>query len=223
MCGRYTLRKSEMELAGMGAIIRHATALRYNIAPSQNVPVCRVSPEGGLECREMKWGLVPHWAKDSSPRYSTINARAETVRTKPAYRAAFKRQRCLLPADGWYEWQATQERKKQPWFFRLPDDRLFFFAGLWDHWEDKNSEESIDSCTIIVTGANETVNPVHDRMPVILEQKDFDAWMDPKNADTDSLEKLLIPYSRNDLQTYPVSLRVNNPRFDRPQCTVRLE
>ncbi|MGE0269621.1 MAG: SOS response-associated peptidase [Candidatus Omnitrophota bacterium] len=223
MCGRYTLRKSEIELAAMLAIIRHATTPRYNIAPSQNVPVFRIGPENNLECREMKWGLLPHWSKDSKSGYSTINARAETVKTKPAYRTPFKRQRCLIPADGWYEWQATQERKKQPWFFHLPADRLFYFAGLWDHWQDKNSGEAIDSCTIIVTGANETVKPVHDRMPVILEPKNHDAWLDPGNTDSESLEKMLIPYGQNDLQTHPVSTWVNNPRFDGPQCSFRLE
>lgn len=217
MCGRYTLRKTEMELAAMLAVIRHVMTPRFNIAPSQQVPVCRVGPGGQLEYCEMRWGLIPHWSKDSKPGYSTINARAETVKSKPAYRTPFRRQRCLIPVDGWYEWQQTGARTKQPYFFHRSDEQLFFFAGLWDHWEGRDAEQPIDSCSIIVTQANKTVQAIHDRMPVIVKPAYYDEWLDPQ-SDTDRLEQLLRPYGGHDLHYYAVKLTVNNPRFDGPTC-----
>lgn len=218
MCGRYTLRKSEMELITMIATLRHIITPRYNIAPSQSIPVYRLNQNNTFECAEMRWGLVPHWSKEANPRYSTINARAESVRTKPAYRTPFQRQRCLIPADGWYEWQILGKQSKQPYFFHVGEDRLFFFAGIWDHWQDQQGGNSFDSCSIIVTEANEMVRPIHDRMPVIINAQDFDMWLDPNNTKTEQLETLLRPYEKNDLNSYPVSTRVNNPRFDEPEC-----
>ena len=203
----------------MIAALRHLTTPRYNIAPSQVVPVCRLTTGQSLECAEMRWGLVPYWSKEPNPRYSTINARAESVRTKPAYRTPFKRRRCLIPADGWYEWEPVPgQKQKQPHFFHLEDDRMFFFAGLWDYWQDQEGNQGVDSCSIIVTEANEIVRPIHNRMPVILDQKNFNAWLDPGNSNTTALENLLLPYEKDDLNSYAVSTLVNNPRFDDPEC-----
>jgi len=204
-------------------MIRQRRTPRYNIAPGQDVPVCRVSPAGRLECLDMRWGLVPRWSTEAHPRFSTINARAETITTKPTYRGPFQRQRCLIPADGWYEWQEIQERKKQPYWFHLSDDRLFFFAGIWDHWEGQQGAVAMTSCSIIVTEANETVRPIHGRMPVIITPEDYDAWLDPMNTETHRLKHLLRPYGKDDLHTYPVSRQVNNPRVDGPQCVLQVE
>lgn len=202
----------------MIAALRHLTTPRYNIAPSQQVPVVRIRQDNTLECAEMRWGLVPHWSKESKVSYSTINARAESVTTKPAYRRPFQRQRCLIPADGWYEWQIVSKQKKQPHFFHLAEDRLCFFAGLWDEWQNQEGGNRFESCSIIVTEANEAVRPIHDRMPVILDQKDFDAWLDPQHPNTQELATLLLPYQKEDLKTHPISTRVNNPRVDGPEC-----
>ncbi|HBP88752.1 MAG TPA: hypothetical protein DD706_13760 [Nitrospiraceae bacterium] len=223
MCGRYTLRKSEIELTARKTMIRSKIKPRFNIAPSQQVPVFRVSSKGQLEDLTMQWGLIPAWAKETKSSYSMINAREETVRTKPAYRGPFKKRRCLIPTDGWFEWQKHDKSPKQPYFFHLSDDEPFFFAGLWDHWEGKAKEESIDSCTIITTNANLIAEPIHHRMPVILSSKDYDAWLDPTYENTTQLEQLLIPYSSNNLTCYAVSLVVNNARYDGPNCIVPLE
>ncbi|GJL61875.1 MAG: DUF159 family protein [Nitrospirales bacterium] len=223
MCGRYTLRKSEIELAARKTVVRSKVKPRYNIAPSQQVPVFRVNSEGQLEDLTLHWGLIPSWAKESKSSYSMINARVETVRTKPAYRGPFKKRRCLLPVDGWFEWQKQDKGPKQPYLFLLPEDEPFFFAGLWDHWESKEGEESIDSCTIITTEANQLVQPVHHRMPVILKPKDYDAWLDPAYDDSTQLEQLLTSSSPNALTCYPVSLAVNNARHDGPDCVAPME
>ena len=223
MCGRYTLRKSEMELVVQQTFVKAKIKPRFNIAPSQQVPTVRMNAEGQLEYLTMQWGLLPWWSKEAKISYSTINARAETVRTKPAYRGPFKKQRCIVPSDGWFEWKKQEKGPKQPYLFHLPDDELFFFAGLWDYWEGKDGEEAITSCTIVVTEANPLVQPIHHRMPVILQAKDYDTWLDPANHNTTQLEQLLIPYSDNNLTCYPVSLAVNNARHDGPGCVAPVE
>lgn len=171
MCGRFTLRtpaKHIAEIFGLSDVfdLPH----QYNIAPSQDVAAVRLNREGKKrELAMLHWGLVPFWAKDPKIGYRTINARAETLATKPSFRNAFKKRRCLIVADGFYEWQKTNG-KKQPFLIHMKDDRPFAFAGLWEHW--KGDDEVIESCTIIVTEANDLMKPIHDRMPVILSPDD---------------------------------------------------
>ena len=222
MCGRYTLRTSEIELAVGETVLHGRVTPRYNIAPTQQIPVYRVGPTGNAEWLQMHWGLIPSWSKEPKSRYGMINARAETVQAKPSFRAPFKRQRCLIPADGWYEWQAVEGQRKQPHFIHLNNHQPFFFAGLWEHWEEKEGKRTIDSCAIITTAANEAVQLIHDRMPVILDSSEYDAWLDPTYTNTDHLKHLLCPYAKDDLRSFPVSLQVNNPRVDGPQCVVPL-
>ncbi len=187
---------------------------RYNIAPSQDVLAVRETGTG-REMVTLRWGLLPSWAKDGKSTYRMINARAETVADKPAYRAAFRRRRCLLPADGFYEWQA-QADGKQPWHIRMKDSNVFAFAGLWEHWE--GDDQVIESCTIIVTGANEVVRPIHDRMPVIINRSDYDQWLDPEVQQAEKLAPLLRPFASEQMTVYPVSKRVNSPARDDVDC-----
>lgn len=183
---------------------------RYNIAPTQSVAtIVRTSAEEKRELRLLRWGLIPGWAKDPAIGARLINARAETVHEKPSFRTALRRRRCLIVADGFYEWQ-RQENKKQPYYFRLQDKQLFGFAGLWEHWRSPAGEE-IDSCTIITTEANELMHPIHNRMPVILDPQDYDLWLDPSVQQPEALQPLLDPYSSETMTSYPVSTLVNKP------------
>ncbi|MCS7040325.1 MAG: SOS response-associated peptidase, partial [Anaerolineae bacterium] len=180
MCGRFTLTASGDELASLFDL-EQAPNLepRYNIAPTQPVAVVRLDREGRRrEFTLMRWGLIPSWAKDIHIGNRLINARAETLTEKPAFRTAFRRRRCLIPANGFYEWQKPTAGRKQPYFIGLPDRRPFAFAGLWEHWEGADGSV-LDSCAIITTAANERVRVLHDRMPVILERTDFGDWLDP--------------------------------------------
>ncbi len=194
MCGRFALYSDPFTLARRF----EAEALpelrpRYNIAPTQNIPI--VCEEGDKRRFAMaRWGLIPHWAKDMKIGYHTINARAETVASKPAFRNAFKHRRALIPADGYFEWQVVPDSKtKQPWFITLRDRGPMAFAGLWERWRSPEAEE-LESCTIIVTDANEIMRPIHDRMPVILTLGDWDAWLRSDGEDTGGLHNLLKPY-----------------------------
>lgn len=217
MCGRYTLTRWSEEVAG---IVKASTNLnltpRYNIAPTQPVATI-LQPESSSEreLRFLHWGLIPSWAKDESMSARMINARAETVAEKPAFRSAFKRRRCLVLADGFYEWQ-TQGKKKQPFYFKLKDGEVFGFAGLWEHWE-KNGNV-VESCTIITTNANNLMQSIHDRMPVILPAKDYEMWLDPDTAKIEKLQELLQPYSEEKMTAYPVSTIVNKPANDSAEC-----
>ena len=215
MCGRYTMRTSCKVVAEVFALADEPLFQpRFNIAPTQQVPVVRLD-EKGRHLAFMRWGLIPHWADDPAIGNRMINTRAETAATKPSFRGPFRHHRCLVVADGFYEWQKT-DGKKHPFYIRLRDDKPFAFAGLWDHWD--RGEEPIDSCTILTTDANETVKIVHDRMPVILAPKDFAAWFDPDLKDPKSLESLLRPYPGDAMVAYPVSTLVNNPRNENPRC-----
>ncbi len=187
---------------------------RYNIAPSQAIPAIRQG-ETGRELVMLRWGLIPFWAKDKKIGYKMINARAETVASKPAYRAAFRRRRALLPASGFYEWQPV-DGGKQPYSIRTNGD-LFAFAGLWEYWKGEGGEP-IESCTIIVTEANDKLKTIHDRMPVILDPEDYATWLDPEIQDPKRLEPLLRSYPGDRMNCYPVSHKVNNPRVDGPEC-----
>jgi putative SOS response-associated peptidase YedK len=181
---------------------------RYNIAPAQEVLAVHESPDG----REMtlyKWGLVPSWAKDASIGAKLINARSETVTEKPSFREAFKRRRCVIPADGFYEWQRAGGRK-QPFFFRMRDERPFGFAGLWERWEGEGGKV-INSCAILTTEANEVLRPVHDRMPVILHPDDYELWLGAEARELGLVKEMLRPYPAGEMVGYPVGWGVNSP------------
>lgn len=215
MCGRYTLSQSGDAIAtafGISAIPNLPP--RFNIAPTQNVPAV-LQTEGDREIDLLHWGLIPSWAKDLSIGNKMINARAETIAEKPSFRNAFKRRRCLIVSDGFFEWQ-RREKRKQPYYFRVGKGELFAFAGLWEHWQDTSGTE-INSCTIVTTSPNELMAEIHDRMPVILHAEDYDRWLDP-DANSSELQSLLRPYEADRMQHYPVSLEVNNPKHDSPTC-----
>ncbi len=189
---------------------------RFNIAPSQNIAVCIKTGNETREIREMRWGLIPRWSKDGQSPYSMINARAETVAEKPSYRGPLRTRRCLIPADGFYEWQKTNRGKKQAWFITGTDGNPLGFAGLWEVW--KNSNETIESCTIITTTANDVLRPIHHRMPVILEGDDYAAWLDVAKVDHTQALGLLVPCRDQLLESRPVGTLVNNARNETPEC-----
>ncbi len=218
MCGRFYLDVQADELVDyfdLPAVPRLTP--RYNIAPSQPVMAIRVG-EQGRECVNFHWGLIPFWAKDEKIGYRTINARAETVDTKPSFRAAFKYRRCLIPASGFFEWAAGKDGK-QPYCIYPNHNALFAFAGLYEHWEGEVGKK-IDSCTILVSEANAIIAPIHDRMPVILKPEDFTTWLDPELQSPTKLKPLLKTYPAEDTALYPISKRVNNPRNDDPTCII---
>ncbi len=194
---------------------------RYNIAPTQPVSVVRIAPDGGRrELVALRWGLVPSWAKDPKIGNRMINARAETVAQKPAFRAAFRRRRCLVAADGYYEWQKTG-KARQPYYIRLASEEPFALAGLWEYWEGSAlgpASGPIESCTIITTGANELTREIHDRMPVIVGPDDYAKWLDVDVEDRRHLDPILVPYASDEMKADQVSAHVNSPRNDDPQC-----
>ena len=216
MCGRYTLSQSEESIAAAFGITAIPKLLpRYNIAPTQPVPSVLLRNESQRQLQLLHWGLIPSWAKDPSMGAKMINARAETIAEKPSFRSAFRRRRCLIVADGFYEWQ-RRDKRKQPYYFRVGAGELFAFAGLWEHWQNAAGDE-IESCTIVTTDPNDLMQSIHDRMPVILHPQDYDRWLDPA-TDSSRLLELLRPFEANEMQHYPVSLEVNNPRHDSPNC-----
>lgn len=220
MCGRFTLRTPAKEIATLFDLGEVPDLRpRYNIAPSQPIAAARLNATRQRECVLLRWGLIPFWADDPKSGYRTINARAETVATKPSFGAAFKSRRCLVLADGYFEWQ-KRDGQKRPYFFHMKDDRPFAFAGLWERW--RGDEEEIESCTILVTEANDLQKPIHDRMPVILSAGDYDFWLDP-DVEGKRVEPLLRPYPFDDLETYRVSTTVNKPQNDVAECVTPAE
>ena len=222
MCGRFALRSSTPEIARiLGLEDPVELEARYNIAPSQSVPICRAEAGGRRSLSRMRWGLVPHWAKDLRIGYRMINARSETLAEKPAFRAALRSRRCLVPADGYYEWRTIQ-RRKQPYFFHLSGHRPFCFAGLWARWRpgegSDSGEETIESFTIVTTAPNRRCAEVHDRMPVILPSENYTAWLDPDLDDPTVLSGLLTPYPEAEMTYFPVSTLVNHPGNDESRC-----
>ncbi|HPC82022.1 MAG TPA: SOS response-associated peptidase [Thermoanaerobaculaceae bacterium] len=214
MCGRYTL-------ASPGNVVAEVFGLdevpelrpRYNIAPAQDVVVVRAR-EGRRELATVRWGLVPAWAKDLTIGHKLINARAETLAAKPAFRAALRARRCLVVADGFYEWQPTAGRK-QPWYFQLSDGRPFALAGLWERWQAPGIDP-LESCAIVTTEANELVAPVHGRMPAILSPEGSARWL--AGGPAGELRALLVPFPSEKMRAHPVSLRVNSPVVDDRGC-----
>jgi putative SOS response-associated peptidase YedK len=189
-------------------------AARYNIAPTQPIPVVRQTRERGREFVLMRWGLIPSWVKNPDEFSTLINARAETAAAKPAFRAAMKYRRCLIAADGFYEWTGTKG-KKQPFYIRRADGDPIGFAGLWEHWQGADGSE-VDSAVILTTDANAEVSRLHERMPVIIDSDDFDAWLDCDRVSAEDVQELLGPAPDGLLQTIEVHPKINNPRLDEP-------
>ena len=222
MCGRFALLIPGEELAeSFGLSSTPTLGPRYNIAPTQPVAAVRRNPDTGRrELTHMHWGLIPFWAKDPSIGSRMINARSETVAEKPAFRAAFKYRRCIIPASGFYEWQ-KQNGHKQPHYIHHKDGAPLGFAGLWEHWQSADGSE-LESCTILTTSANEMMTSLHNRMPVILEPADYEIWLHSDGQGQDELQHLLRPANDELLQAHPVSTFVNRPQNDAPQCVAPL-
>ncbi len=216
MCGRYSLVASIAELEDRfgfdGADVAYSPS--YNVAPSQGV-LTVVAESVGRRAVRMRWGLIPSWASEASIGSRMINARAETVAEKPSFRTALRRRRCLVLADGFYEWHRTGAGKR-PMRITMASGEPFAFAGLWDTWCD-TQDEAVTSCTIITTGANDLLRPIHDRMPVILQRDQEDLWLDHDVREPDLLREVLIPYSPGAMKTYEVSTLVNSPANDGPE------
>jgi putative SOS response-associated peptidase YedK len=229
MCGRMVLTRSAKDIAAAFdvAVIDDGLdfAPRFNVAPTQDVLAIRESPADGRRLSSLYWGLVPFWAKEKSIGSRMINARAETAAEKPAFRTALRRRRCIVPADGFYEWlrpplEPGVKRKPPsiPHFFRAPDSALLPIAGLWEEWTDTATGELLESCTLLTREANADVSPVHHRMPVILGAADVATWLDPEIESVDRLEPLLGPASTGRLVVTRVGTAVNNARHDAPDC-----
>lgn len=224
MCGRFTLRTTPTKILNeIGVQMTLPLEPRYNIAPTQTVSAIRqLEGKAEPEYVGLRWGLVPFWADDLKIGSRMINARSETVADKPAFRAAFKKRRCLIPADGFFEWKTIPgEKTKQPYMIRLKSGEPFVFAGLWERWD--KSGPAVETCTILTTSANTVVQPLHDRMPVILPQDAWHTWLETKGSDADTLEELLVPFNASLMETYPVSKAVNNPKHDDEDCVEPVE
>jgi len=207
MCGRFAFYSpSEATAALFGVSLSIAVEPRYNIAPTQFIAAIRNSEESGRELAKFRWGLIPSWAKDPSIGNRMINARAETVTEKPSFRAAYRRRRCLVLADGFYEWKKDGDTKT-PWFISLANGAPFAFAGLWENWQSKETDESIQSTTIITTAANEFMAALHHRMPVVLQPDTADRWLD---GDDDLIDA--VASNSPEFRAWPVDRRVNNAR-----------
>ena len=222
MCGRFTLRASAQALKEQFPLFDQAElAPRYNIAPTQLVLAVRQLAQAARpEFVQLRWGLIPHWADDPKVGYRMINARAETAASKPAFSTPFRQSRCLILADGFYEWK-KKDGSKQPYYIRMKDGKPFAFAGLYSHWSKE--ETPIDSCTILTTDANDLVRPLHDRMPVILDPAAFTQWLDPGQRKPEALLGLLRPFPSDAMTAIPISTFVNNARNEGPECVAPLK
>lgn len=235
MCARYTLRTSSATIRSLFELDEvHELEARYNIAPTQDIPVVTQSREGDRKLRMLRWGLVPTWAKSPSAGATQINARAESLRDRPAYRMLFERRRCLIPADGFFEWKSLPAEaeqgslfglaspkagkpRKQPYLFTMKDDSLFAFAGIWDRWSDRDGK-ILDSCCLITTVPNALLSPIHDRMPVIIAREDYKLWLNRHATNAPDLMHLLLPYPESEMKGTPVNSVVGNSRIDSPEC-----
>jgi putative SOS response-associated peptidase YedK len=217
MCGRFVVFNDFEQLKEHFLIdkVLYELTPNFNVAPTQEI-LAIVREEGLNVLEKLYWGLVPHWSKDISAGYKMINARMETVASKPSFREAFKKRRCLIPADGFYEWSGSKGNK-QPFFITLPDEKPFAFAGLWETWWDKeNQGEPYRSCTIITRNASASLKHIHDRMPAILHPDTYDAWLDSDNHDTKALQEILSDKTVNEFKIRPVSNQVNSVRVNEP-------
>jgi putative SOS response-associated peptidase YedK len=216
MCGRFTLRAAPAEVqAAFHLDEAPHIEPRFNVAPVQQVLAVRMSEQGETEPVFLRWGLIPSWAKDPKIAYTLLNARSETAAEKPSFRSAFKSRRCLIPADGFYEWQKVGKLKK-PMRFILRDERLFAFAGLWERWLSPEGP-AIQTCTILTTSANEVVRPLHERMPVILEPAQYFPWLDPATSVAE-VQGWITTWPADDMAMLPANPYVNNARNEGPEC-----
>jgi len=221
MCGRFTLVATGEEVAAHYQLDEVPfVAPRYNVAPTQPVAAVRLSQDGARQFTFFQWGLIPSWSKDPAMGSKLINARAETAADKPAFRAAFKRRRCLIPATGFYEWQQTEGRKQPLYIHSATSDGLLSLAGLWEIWHAPDGGE-LETCTILTTTPNSLMEPIHNRMPVILDPADYNMWLDPA-TETNQLNHLLRPFAPERLAAYPVSTAVNRPQNDSEACIAPL-
>lgn len=218
MCGRFSLFTQDAIVAEYFGIDNLNELMpRYNIAPTQDTLMIRQNREGHREGVVARWGLVPSWTKAENISGKLINARVETAHQKPSFRSAFKKHRCLVPANGFYEWQPIEGSKtKQPYHITMADHQLMAFAGLWECWQQDDRE--IVSCTLLTRDANKQMMPIHHRMPVLLTPENFDAWLDIDNVDTTAIHDFITHVSAPKLTLTQVSLAVNNPRVDGPEC-----
>jgi putative SOS response-associated peptidase YedK len=227
MCGRYELHSHPAAIAlAFGLASTPSVHPRYNIAPMTEIPIVRVNAEGERELMLLRWGLVPRWAKDPSIGARMINARGETLADKPSFQMPYRRHRCLLPADGFYEWQAPPARsgageaaRKRPLHVGMADGSLFGLAGLYERWRSEDGKV-LDTCTIVTTPANALLAPIHDRMPLIVARQHYTRWLDPAN---DDVGDLIVPFPPEEMAHYPVSPRVNNVRHDDPAVLERVD
>jgi putative SOS response-associated peptidase YedK len=220
MCGRYRLTAKERWLSEYFNIPAEDIdwAARWNIAPTDEVATIRQDRhEPKRIFAKMRWGMIPYWAKDMSIGNKMINAVCETAAEKPAFRESMKKRRCLIPADGFYEWKKIDPKTKQAYNIGLANDELFAFAGLWDRWKDPNGKV-IESCTILTTDANVLLKDIHNRMPVILQPSDYDLWLDPGITDPAQVADLFKPFDARRMRVYPVSSTVNSAKNDGPEC-----
>ncbi len=219
MCGRFTLTTPGEELAetlGLASLAEHSP--QYNIAPGQRIAAVRAAGTGP-EAAALKWGLVPGWSKEPRSGYRMINARAETITEKPAFRTAVRRRRCLILADGYYEWQKTGSGK-QPWYITLPGHALFTFAGIWESWQQGDSD-TLETCAIVTRAANPALAPIHDRMPVLIAAADRARWLEAP-LEADDIKTMLLESANDSFETVAVSTRVNSPRNDDADCIAPL-
>lgn len=215
MCGRYELHTHPVAIAlAFGLAYPPEIGARYNIAPMQQVPIVRVNAAGERELVQVRWGFVPRWAKDPSIGVKMINARGETAATKASFRTSFRRHRCLLPADAFYEWQARGDGTKQPMRIGMTDGSVFGLAGLYERWLSPEGEP-LDTCTILTTEANPVLKPLHDRMPVIVPAQAYEQWLDPA---AENVGALVAPFTAQPMSYWPVSTRVNSVKNDDAQC-----
>ena len=236
MCARYTLRIGSQTIKDLFELDEvPKLPERFNIAPTQEVPAVTQGRDGERKLRMLRWGLVPHWAKSPAVGNQMINAKSETLLERPAFRMAFERRRCLLPADGFYEWKEVPiedsqaslfggtssvksgKTRKQPYHITLKDGSPFAFAGLWSRWSDP-AGQVVDSCTIITTPANKVIEPIHDRMPAILQRNEFARWLDQNVQDVRHLQPLLAPLPSEEIKIVSVNPVVSNPKNDSPEC-----
>ena len=224
MCGRYRLARKKEILAETFDVENEVDwSPRYNVAPGQDVVVVRQDATQPVRMLSLiRWGLIPSWSKDAKAGYKMINARAETVADMPAFLDPFRSRRCLVPADGFYEW-AKEGKQKSPFCVSMADDSIFAFAGIWDRWRNPDktnpNKEWLETCSIITTSANTLLSGIHDRMPVIMKRENYDLWLDPgfKKVD-DLLDLLKPPFPADALRHYRVSTRVNSVKNDDPAC-----
>jgi putative SOS response-associated peptidase YedK len=217
MCGRFTLTLNAARIAArFGVPLPQSYKPRYNIAPTQEV-LALIADALGRRVENVRWGLIPHWAKDPKIAQKLMNARAETLFEKPSFRDAVRRRRCLILADGFYEWRKTPQGRRVPVYVRLKSQEPFGFAGLWETWSSPDGQ-TLKTCTIITTEPNELIKPIHDRMPVIVPREFEDVWLDPTPKAREELERVLRPYRAEELELFEVSSLVNSPTNDGPEC-----